>query len=167
MPNRTYSGDRHVRRGGDAYAEAWSNLLPTGLAWPREASTVLMKIVRGLGQVWGNLVDRRAADLLEIETDPRLTVEMLADWERAWGLPDNCFLGVGQSIDERRKFLVLKMTLQGGQSRAWFIWVAAQLGQVVAITEFAPFMCGVSRLGDTRQPDTTTNQFVGAFGVFT
>jgi uncharacterized protein YmfQ (DUF2313 family) len=153
--------DRHVRRSGNDYAEAWSNLLPTGLAWPREASSLLMRIVRGLGQVWGNWVDRRIADLLEQETDPRLTLELLAEWERAWGLPDNCFLGVGQTISGRRRFLMLKMTLKGGQSRAWFIWVSAQLGHDISITEFAPFMCGISRVGDTRVVDASQNLFVG------
>lgn len=155
--------DRHVRRSGDDYAEAYSALLPLGLAWPRESTTILMKTVRGLAQVWGTWVDRRAADLLEIETDPRRTIEMLPDWERNWGLPDPCFLGVGQGIDQRRQILLLKMTLLGGQSRAFFIWVAAQLGYTVTIGEYAPFMVGVSPCGDTRPPELSPNSFVGFF----
>jgi len=86
---------------------------------------------------------------------------MLPDWERNWGLPDLCFIGVGQSLDQRRKFLILKMTLEGAQSREFFIWVCAQLGFNVAITEFAPFMCGVSAVGDTRQNDLSQNLFSG------
>lgn len=160
---RTYSGDRHVRRGGDDYTQAFGNLLPTGLAWSRDPDSVLMKVVKGLSQVWGNWVDRRAADLLETESDPRLAYELLSDWERAWGLPDDCFFGIGQTLSERRKFLVLKMTLKGGQSREWFIGVSEQLGYEVSVSEFAPFMCGVSRLGDTRQMDTGVNKFVGEF----
>jgi uncharacterized protein YmfQ (DUF2313 family) len=163
MPERIYSGDRHIRRGGDAYAEAYANLLPVGMAWPREVNSVLMRVVKGIGQVWGNWVDRRAADLLERETDPRLTLEMLSDWERAWGLPDDCFLGIGHTLDERRMFLILKMTLMGAQSRAWFIWVCEQLGESVSIKEYAPFMCGLSRVGDTRIQETAENLFIGEF----
>lgn len=155
-----HTGDKHIRRDGDDYAVALSHLLPQGIAWPREADSVLMRTVRGLAQIFG-YVDHRAADLLEIESDPRTTVEMLPDWERNWGLPDYCFLGVGQTLNERRKFLILKMTLEGGQSREWFIWVCKQLGYEVGITEFAPFMCGVSRVGDTRGRELSVNRFVG------
>lgn len=155
-----HTGDRHVRRDGDAYAQALTNLLPTGPAWPRETDRTLMRAVSGLAQIFG-FVDRRAADLLEIESDPRMTLELLPDWERNWGLPDYCFIGVGQTLDDRRKFLVLKMTLEGGQSREWFIWVSKQLGYDVSITEFAPFMCGISHCGDSRPTEQSVNRFVG------
>ena len=64
-------------------------LLPIGPAWPREYDSTLMALIGGLSQIWGD-VDGRAADLLETESDPRTTVELLPDWERAWGLPDPC-----------------------------------------------------------------------------
>jgi len=159
-------GDRHVRRSGDDYLKVFANLLPTGMAWPREPSSVLMTVMKGLAQIFGT-VDRRAADLLEIETDPRTTRELLTDWERNWGLPDSCFLGVGTTLAERHRLLLLKMTIQGGQSRTFFIWVALQLGYTdVNISEYAPFMAGVSNVGDTRSAITDENQLTGPFGVF-
>ena len=85
--------DRHVRRDGNDYAQALANCCRAGLAWPREPDSVLMKTVSGLAQVFG-YVDSRAGDLLERETDPRITLEMLHDWERNWGLPDECFPNV-------------------------------------------------------------------------
>jgi uncharacterized protein YmfQ (DUF2313 family) len=43
------------------------------------------------------------------------------------------------------------MTWIGGQSRQYFINLMAWLGYPgVEIQEFAPFMCGISRVGDTR-----------------
>src|SRR4051812_31872200 len=111
--------DRHIRRLGSDYTQAFSNLLPQGLAWPRHASSVLMKVVSGLASIFG-FVDARAADLLEIETDPRFTGELLEDWERAFGLPDKC-LSEPVSIADRRIALVLRMTLLGAQSREFFI----------------------------------------------
>ena len=68
--------DQHVRRTGDDYAVALGNLLPWGPAWPRHPSGVLMQVIAGLASYWG-FVDGRAADLLEVESDPRLTLELL------------------------------------------------------------------------------------------
>ena len=78
--------DRHVRRSGDDYVDALAALLPTGPAWPREYDSTLDGAARRpVAQIWGD-VDGRAADLLEIESDPRTTTELLPDWEAAYGL---------------------------------------------------------------------------------
>jgi uncharacterized protein YmfQ (DUF2313 family) len=144
--------DHHVRRSGDDYAVALSDLLPQGQAWPRASGSILMRVVSGLAQYYG-YVDARAGDLLERESDPRATIELLTDWERNWGLPDPCF-GDTTSIADRQRMLVFKMTLLGSQSRAFFQWVSTWTGQpAVTIGEFAPFMAGVSRAGDTRELD--------------
>jgi len=141
--------DRHVRRGQDEYAHALSALLPQGIAWPRWPTTVLMKVVRGLAGVLG-WSDGRAADLLERESDPRQTVEMLDSWERAWGLPDPCWYPQQWSIGERQKHLVMRMTMLGAQSRQFFIDAAKFLGYDVSIREYRPFMAGLDRCGDNR-----------------
>jgi len=140
--------DKHVRRSASDYAVALANLLPVGYAWSREPGTTLMQFVRGLAGIWG-YVDGRAADLLEIETDPRRTLEMLSDWERAFGLPDKC-LAEPLTLADLRIALVARITALGGQSRAYIIALAAALGYTITIQEFAPFMAGVSRAGDTR-----------------
>jgi uncharacterized protein YmfQ (DUF2313 family) len=140
--------DRHVRRSGDDYAHALLALLPKGYAWTRDPASVLVKLVKGIAGYWG-VVDGRAADLLEIETDPRKTVEMLPDWERAWGLPEECFPG-GSTMEERRMTLLLKMTLLGGQSREFFYYVASLFHYDITIKEYSPFMVGISQAGDTR-----------------
>jgi uncharacterized protein YmfQ (DUF2313 family) len=140
--------DRHIRRGQPEYAFALSNLLPQGIAWPRWSDSVLMRTVYGLAGIMG-FVDGRAADLLERESDPRQTVEMLDQWERAWGLPDPCYTAP-VSIGERQTALVMRMTLLGGQSRDYFYSVANFLGYKISITEYRPFMAGVDRCGDNR-----------------
>jgi uncharacterized protein YmfQ (DUF2313 family) len=149
--------DRHVRRGGKEYLRAFLNLLPLGIAWPRKRDSVLVKTSRGLTNIWG-FVDSRAADLLERESDPRITIELLPDWEESWGLPDPCFPSA-TSIAERQKMLVLYMTWLGGQSRKYFTDLMAWLGYTIEIKEFAPFMAGVSRVGDTRNMYDQTGLF--------
>jgi uncharacterized protein YmfQ (DUF2313 family) len=90
--------DRYIRRSGADYVEPYLKLLPQGIAWPRETDSVLYRVVRGLAKIWGH-VDGRAGDLLERESDPRKTIEILDWWERAWGLPDPCFPPGSQIIE--------------------------------------------------------------------
>ncbi len=144
--------DQHVRRGGAEYAEALAALLPRGPAWLRETNSALMGLIAGLAEVWGAKVDSRAADLLERESDPRSTIELLEDWERMAGLPDAC-LAEPLTIGDRQKALVARLTMLGGQSCAFFIGLAASLGYEITITEHSPFMAGISHVGDTRYDD--------------
>jgi uncharacterized protein YmfQ (DUF2313 family) len=143
--------DRHIRRFGDDYAQQLLALLPTGQAWPRDPGSTLVRGIMGLAQYYG-FVDGRAADLLERESDPRQTIELLTDWERNWGLPDPC-VAEPLTIGDRRTALMQKMTLLGAQSRQFFIDVAKQLGYDITISEYAPFMAGVSNVGETRPLD--------------
>lgn len=111
-----------------------------------------MRLISGEAQVWGDKVDARAADLLELETDPRFTREMLSDWERAFGLPDAC-VSEPLTIADRIDALLRRMTEAGGQSMAFFYSIAESLGYRIDIFEYAPFMCGVSECGDIRPID--------------
>jgi uncharacterized protein YmfQ (DUF2313 family) len=140
--------DRHIRRYGDDYVYSFLSLLPRGQAWPRSLDSTLVRACDGLARYWGD-VDARAATLLEVESDPRQTVELLPDWERAFGLPDPCFPDA-MTIEERQRMLVLHMIWLGGQSRQYFIDLANYLGYTVTIEEYSPFMAGVSNCGDTR-----------------
>ena len=156
--------DRHIRRDGSDYGDVYLSLLPQGQAWPKHPGTTLDLACRGLVEYWG-VVDGRAADLLEIESDPRRARDytmldgspdgLLDDWERNWGLPDPCEVYPPDTVEARQDDLVFKMTLLGRQDRQFFIDMAARQGELITIREYAPYMCGVSRVGDTRVPPTT------------
>jgi uncharacterized protein YmfQ (DUF2313 family) len=153
--------DQHVTRTGDDYADALQRLLPLGPAWPREEESVLMRLVRGLARIWGD-IEIRASKLLEVESDPRTTIELLPDWERNWGLPDPCYTAP-QTIHDRQLALVARMTMLGAQSRQFFISLASFLGYTITITEYSPFMAGVSNCGDTRKPPLDPNPLIGDY----
>jgi len=105
-------------------------LLPQGFAWPRQADAALTKQLLAWADELAR-VDGRAADLID-ETDPRTTSELLSDWERV----------ADQTVEQRRAALVAKLTSRGGQSRQYFIDLAAALGYPGAtIDEFRPFNC--------------------------
>ncbi len=108
-------------------------LLPQGPAWPRESSANLTKLLRAMADEFVR-IDGRASQLLE-ETDPRTTLELLADWERVAGLPDSC-VTASQTTAQRRAALHARLTTLGGQSAAYFIALAESLGYTVTITEF-------------------------------
>jgi uncharacterized protein YmfQ (DUF2313 family) len=140
--------DRHVTRTGEEYADALQALLPLGQAWPRENESVLMRVVRGLTKIWGDF-EIRASKLLEVESDPRITIELLPDWERNWGLPNPCYQAP-QSIADRQRELVMWMTMEGAQSREFFIGIAAYIGYTITISEYRPFFIAMDRCGDAR-----------------
>ncbi|MCW5666465.1 MAG: DUF2313 domain-containing protein [Piscinibacter sp.] len=115
------------------YQALLSSLLPVGPAWPREAGSVLQLLLYALAAEFERL-ELRMLDLVG-ESDPRLTVELLPDWERVAGLPDPC-VGAGQTLELRRAALTAKLTNVGGQSRAFYLEVAARLGYSITIDEF-------------------------------
>ena len=128
------------------YRTMLQDLLPRGAAWPRDPDATLTRLLDGLAAAFVS-VDERGDDLLR-ESDPRMTYELLPDWERAFGLPDPC-LDLSNTLQERRQDLLERVTGIGGQSIGYFLAVAAGIGYAdVTITEFRPFVCGVSRCGD-------------------
>lgn len=69
---------------------------------------------------------------LEKEYFPDETVLFLDEWERALGIPDDCFPGTG-SIDERRIHILVKLTSLGVQTAQDFIDLAALFGITVSV----------------------------------
>lgn len=117
----------------DDYLQQLQALLPQGPAWSREADSVLTKLLTAFAEEFSR-VDSRIDGLIN-EADPRTSNELLVDWERVAGLPDLC-TGIPETIALRRDLLVSKLTNVGGQSKQFYIDLAAKLGYVITITEF-------------------------------
>lgn len=97
----------------------------------------------------GNALDAdlmSAGELLD-ESDPRVAVQLLTDWERVAGLPDaGTFLPT--TMQERRNSVVARITGIGGASAAYFIALAKSIGYDVTIDDYRPFRAGLSDAGD-------------------
>ncbi|XZG71736.1 YmfQ family protein [Chitinibacteraceae bacterium HSL-7] len=119
----------------DDYLQQCRALLPPGPAWEvGDGSPAGVQLLAVAGSAAG--VDGQAADLLR-EADPRSTYQMLGDWERVCGLPDSCSVLSGLTLADRRAAVQAKLAATGGQSRAYFIGIAASMGYPGAtITEF-------------------------------
>ncbi|GAB6127296.1 YmfQ family protein [Humidesulfovibrio idahonensis] len=94
----------------------------------------------------------------------------LADWERVLGLPDTCAGGYGQTQAERIAAALSKVRQRGGQSRAYFIGIAAALGYKITIEEHTVYTCdsGCDQpicdepwrfVWTVRAPETTVREF--------
>ncbi len=133
------------------YKQQLKALLPRGALWDSLKEDGLFNALLDALAQEPSRIDARVCDLIN-EADPRTTLELLTDWERAVGLPDKCF-GRGTTIQERRQAIVTRLTSVGGASRAYFIGLAAALGYTITIDEFSPFMCGISRCGQNLNPN--------------
>ncbi len=63
---------------------------------------------------------------------PDATTEYLAEWERALGIPDDCFSGTGPVADRRRDILA-KLAALGVQTAKDFVDLAALFGVTATI----------------------------------
>lgn len=117
----------------DDYLIELQELFPPGPAWSKDPNDVLNKILAGLAVEFAR-ADQRLDDLVN-EADPRTTSDLLSDWERVAGLPDNCQGELANTAQGRRAALVSKLRAQGGQTPGYYIDVAASLGYTVTITE--------------------------------
>jgi uncharacterized protein YmfQ (DUF2313 family) len=114
------------------YREMMKRLLPFGMAWTRDALSTLHQLLDGLSVEFAR-IHERAEDLLA-EMEPSGTVELLSDWESAWGLPNQC-TGALSTLDERRAALLAKMIHVGQQTPGFFVRVAATLGYTIVVEE--------------------------------
>jgi uncharacterized protein YmfQ (DUF2313 family) len=130
---------------GDDYAQVLADLLPRGLAWPRDPAAVIMLTMRGLAEEYARVTERNC-DLLA-ESYPCGSTETLPDWERICGLPDPC-TGPLDTLQQRRAAVCGVLGARGGQSAAYFIQLAADHGYDIEITEYTPFRVDLNSVED-------------------
>lgn len=112
--------------------EVLAGYLPQGRAFGAKMipGTVTRDLLEGLAQ---ELI--RSTDLVRTFRDEILsddTVLLLPDWERALGIPDDCFTGTG-TTEERRRDVLAKLASLGVQTAADFVKLAALFGVTAVI----------------------------------
>jgi uncharacterized protein YmfQ (DUF2313 family) len=121
----------------DDYREFGLALLPSGPAWPIQSEDYAYLLLSGLAETLARIHAR--INVLVEEADPRVTAELLEDWERACGLPSACLAGIVQTVAERRAALVAKLTSDDVATAAHIIAVAAAAGYEISIDEPEPW----------------------------
>lgn len=127
-----------------SYARQLAGHLPNGRAWPKDSDSFLMSVMGWLSPTFARN-HARAAYLLT-DAFPTTTSELLPEWEATLGLPDPC-AGTSPTVVQRRAQVVARFLGNGGQTPAYFIGFAANLGYVIGITQYAPARFGVSAFG--------------------
>lgn len=87
---------------------------------------LLLGLAREIGRVDSMMND------ISSEHDPRITEKLIAEWERALGIPDGCFSNT-EDLATRREQVVQKLSM-AVSTREDFIALAAALGFTVEIT---------------------------------
>ena len=116
----------------EQYGEQLLALLPRGRALDDGGAGELTLLLEALAAEYSR-VDGRGDALLE-EALPDSTQELLPDWERVAGLPDDC-TPAGQTVDARRAALIARLTSSNGPSIPFLISLAEGLGYTVTIVE--------------------------------
>ena len=129
-------------------------LQPPGRALPNDPSSVWARLLAVPAEEMER-TEARSADLLR-ESDPREAIELLSDWERVCGLPGDCALSDAVStVQARRAAVVNILTRTGGQTIAYYRQLAAMIGVEIEVSEYRPFIAGLSRCGERLDgPDT-------------
>lgn len=106
--------------------------LPPGWAFPKGERSTFGRLLSPLtGEL--SALEASMEALLE-EADPRSTVLVLDEWERAFGLPDECTAALW-TLDARRAAIVARLTERLSPTPASFIALARALGVETTITE--------------------------------
>lgn len=129
----------------ESYQSMLFKLAPDGVAWAKIKSSVFAKFLDAIAAELERL-DGRSDSLIK-ESDPRTTIELLEDWERVAGLPDDCSYAT-TTIAQRQEALVAKLTGTGSIRPAFYEELAASLGYDVEVLEYRPFRAGRSYAGD-------------------
>lgn len=134
-----------------AWLTALQALLPPGRALVSEPGAVLTRLLEAMA---ARLLSLQLALVdLQRQMDPRVATDLLPDWEALLGLPDAC-APQDQGTVARQQTAYGRLTEVGGQSRAYFIDLAARNGEPgVTITEFRPFNCNGTCNGNLSSVD--------------
>lgn len=142
---------------GRDYASALRALLPSGPFWDAPEGSVKLELIRGLTREFERINER--SEQLLLEMDPATTTELVADWERVFGLPDPCLASAPTTIEGRRAAIVSRLIARGGDgpSVPFLTDIIVALGYArdhVVIRRFhhQPFTCE-SACTDALDPD--------------
>ncbi|HZR87902.1 MAG TPA: putative phage tail protein [Bradyrhizobium sp.] len=126
------------------YTAAVLSLFPRGRVWPRDPNALFPRLATAIAASFRR-VDVAALGLL-VDAFPATAVNLLPEWEQSLGLPDPC-AGPSATLQQRQGLVVARFAGTGGQSVAYYVQYAANLGYPISIAQYAPFRCGMGRTG--------------------
>jgi uncharacterized protein YmfQ (DUF2313 family) len=115
------------------YLFAMQALMPRGRVWPRSPGATQTQVLAALAASFWR-VSVAAGELIQ-DAFPSDTDQLLPEWQATLGLPDPC-IGPPATLAIAQAQVIAQFANAGGQSIAFFVALAAQLGYAITITEF-------------------------------
>ena len=137
--------------------DASLDLLPPGRAYNRDADGELGKLIEALSVEPARIFED--GELLHSESVPSDSTLgfLLAEWERVFGLPDECG-SLGATEAARQAALLGLLRGRAGHAQSVYESVAAGMGyDEIEFRTFAPFTVGTSGAGDALTGDDWSN----------
>lgn len=141
-----------VPRTATQVQSAMMDLLPDGEVYSRDPnqydSALLLPVATEIGTI-----EASAWSMLP-QIDPRSAPNLLPDWERMLGIPNDPCLAANPITDTVTRGLLAfeRLTNAGTICAGYFENLALQLGETITITEFPASVCGVMKAGDALNP---------------
>lgn len=145
----------------DVNTQAFANYLPDGEYFRAKniSSSNLRSLLKALSYEFGRLESK----LKELEDEEYVpyTFNLIEEWERSLGIPDECFSPEGQTIEFRRKYVIAKYALMNLTSTPDFIALADFFGIRVEIlngyehSNFFPFTFPIYFFGSIKEAKFT------------
>lgn len=128
----SFNGNNFKPNTPEENAQALADLCPQGFAWDAKnvPESNFRKLLLGLAKQHTRTQDKIYE--LSIEYFPDTTTNLIERWERALGIPDDCFSNLAD-LPTRRKQCVAKLAKMNVQTRQDFIGLADYFGYRVAI----------------------------------
>jgi uncharacterized protein YmfQ (DUF2313 family) len=139
----------------EQFQQAINHLLPQGLAFPRNRSSVLQKVIKGLAGFDAEFVAFADATLDEII--PHKTCDRLTDWEATLGLPEPCVLDSASMSMEQRRLMMLSKLASHRQHLLYEDSSPASLGFIKRLLEFVGFNVDIVLVGPDHLQITNIN----------
>lgn len=111
----------------DEHTKVLADYLPGGKLWTAKniSDTTIRNMLVGISRE--SLRVEGYLKALQDQFIPDMTENFIEDWERALGIPDDCFTGQG-NIDDRRRDILVKLASLGVQTVADFQNLATLFG---------------------------------------
>lgn len=129
----------------DDFLSALHALLPSGRAWFKDPDSIQTKTLQGAAPTFVRQTAR--SNNLLIDGFPSTANELLPEWEESLGLPDPC-AGESPTLQQRRVQVVARFSSVGGQSSAYFVQFASDLGYEISTANYVPARASQARCGD-------------------
>lgn len=118
--------------GHERYLEQLQALMPRGRAWTRDPGARLTRLLRAFARSLAAL-DLKAVQLLA-DADPSRTTDLIDEWERLVGLPDDCSEPLN-GIAVRRAAVLDRLVARANLNPATIVALAASYGLTVTVDE--------------------------------